>query len=470
MVPRTVRVRIFLLALALALFHFAAPNGALLAQAPAQQPAAKTPPKAPDTVPAAPVSKHFPILVIAHGNEPAWSLRLGMKGPERLDRANYPPIVLDPGETSADDPGKAWTYHAKDAATGANVSVRLFREACSDAAAEIKYTFRVVVDHAQIGTLNGCGQSMPELFPEFRKKNQLNPDDNPDANEKDKDKDKKNVLEPITNFKPPVALAYLDAAGRVILSRGAIKRTVAASGTEMSLSHDGKKLLYTRSDSKSGPERTIVLYDWDSGRSKDLVHGNVRQAFWSPNDSRVAFLNFQDQKWQVWTFPAGAPEKAAVFYPENVTALQGWVGAATVLATDLQNAYWISEDKPAQTVPLKEIYGETFQVMSSDTLRVHPLNSDLLLISAYYTNAPAGAPVDSMGLNASFFLYEIRAKRRVVLCPTDTWGRSAEWSRDGLQVFFSRLVPPKAFQNGRIFWDGTGSRRYEGASDLTVGQ
>ena len=78
--------------------------------------------------------------------------------------------------------------------------------------------------------------------------------------------------------------------------------------------------------------------------------------------------------------------------------------------------------------------------------------------------------MDSIGLNASFFLYEIRAKRRVVLCPTDTWGRSAEWSRDGLQVFFSRLVPPKAFQNSRIFWDGTGSRRYEGASDLTVGQ
>jgi len=196
----------------------------------------------------------------------------------------------------------------------------------------------------------------------------------------------------------------------------------------------------------------------------------VRQAFWSPNDSRIAFLNFQDQKWQVWTFPAGAPEKAAVFYPENVLALHGWAGATTVLATDLQNAYWISEDRPAQTIPLKEIYGETFQVMSSDMLRVHPLNSDLLLISAYYTNAPAGTPVDSMGLNASFFLYEIRAKRRVVLCPTDTWGRSAEWSRDGLQVFFTRLVPPQAFQNGRIFWDGTGARRYEGVSDLTVGQ
>jgi len=57
-----------------------------------------------------------------------------------------------------------------------------------------------------------------------------------------------------------------------------------------------------------------VLYDWDSGRAKDLLHGNVRQAFWSPNDSRVAFLNFQDQKWQVWTFSRGrAGESSGVF-------------------------------------------------------------------------------------------------------------------------------------------------------------
>jgi len=77
-------------------------------------------------------------------------------------------------------------------------------------------------------------------------------------------------------------MAYLNPAGSVVLSRGAVKKIVAPAGSELCLSHDGKKLLYTRSDSKTAPDRTIVLYDADSGKSQDLVRGLVRQAFWSP--------------------------------------------------------------------------------------------------------------------------------------------------------------------------------------------
>ena len=97
-------------------------------------------------------TKHYPILVIAHGNEPFWSLRLGMKGPERLDRVSYPPIVLDPSDVVQDESGSSWTYHAKDSQTGATVSVRLTRETCSDGMSDTKYVFKVAVDHAQIGT------------------------------------------------------------------------------------------------------------------------------------------------------------------------------------------------------------------------------------------------------------------------------------------------------------------------------
>ena len=50
-------------------------------------------------------TKHYPILVIAHGNEPFWSLRLGMKGPERLDRVSYPPVLLEPSDVDRDDSG-----------------------------------------------------------------------------------------------------------------------------------------------------------------------------------------------------------------------------------------------------------------------------------------------------------------------------------------------------------------------------
>lgn len=395
-----------------------------------------------------------------------------MKGPERLDRASYPPIVLEPTDVTREESGSSWVYNAKDSATGAIVSVRLTREPCSDTMADTKYTFSAVVQHAQIGTLKGCGQSMPDKFPEFRKKNQLDPSDDSESSDKDKDKDKdkKTVLDPITNFVPPVATAYLDASGRVILSRGASKKAVAPSGSELALSHDGKMLLYTRSDSKTGPERTIVLYEADTGRARDFVHGLVRQAFWSPDDSRIAFLKNDGQHWQVWTAPANAPEKTAVFASQDVDALDGWAGATTVLAADVQNAYWLSEDKPTQTVPLKEIYGDTFQIMSSDTIRVNPVNPDLLLVSAYYTAAPVGAPKDSMSLNSSFFLYEVRAKRRVILCPSDTWARSAQWSRDGLQVFFTRMVTGRAYAINRIFWDGTGVKRYEGATDLVIGK
>lgn len=391
-----------------------------------------------------------------------------MKGPERLDRLNYPPVVLEPGEIAADDTGNSWTYLARDTATGASVAVKLTREGCTDGMADTKYTFRVEVDHAQIGTLKGCGQSSPDKFPEFRKKNQLDMPDDTDA--KDKEKDKKSVLDPITNFHSPVATAYLDTAGHVIVSHGEVRKT-AGTGEEPALSHDGKKLLYTRSDSKSGPERSIVLYDLDTGRARDVAGNNARQAFWSPDDVRIAYLKFDGKLWQVWTEPAGSPEKAAVLSAQNVDALHGWVSATTVLATDMQNLYWFSEDKPAQTVSLREIYGDSFQIMSSDTIRVCPVNPDLLLVSAYYLNTPAGAPTDSMGLNQTFFLYELKSKRRVILGPPDAFARGAEWSRDALEIFFTRGVPGKgALVTDRMFWDGTGEKRYSSGISLVVGK
>ena len=410
---------------------------------------------------------------MAHGTEPFWSLRLGMKGPERLDRIGYPPIVLDPADISSGESGNSWAYNAKDDGTGASVVVKLTREPCSDTMSDTKYTFSVIVDHAQIGQLKGCGQSDPEKFPEFRKKNQLDmPDDAKDSDkEKDKDKDKKSVLDPITNFHSPVATAYLDSGGRVIVAHGEVRKTAAPSGSELALSHDGKSLLYTRSDSKTGPERSIVLWDFSSGSSRIVASTNVRQAFWSPDDSRFAYLKFDGKIWQLWVAPLATPDKAVMLSAPNIDALQGWVNPTTLLATDTQNAYWLSEDKPQQTIPLKDIYGDNFQIMSSDTIRVCPINSDLLLVSAYYLNPPAGAPTDQAGLNQTFFLYEARSHRRTILGPPDVFARDSEWSRDGLQIFFTRGVPGKtALATDRIFWDGTGRKRYSAANSLVVGK
>jgi uncharacterized membrane protein len=448
-------------------------------QPPAQKPAPKSPtvpgqqqPVPTEAIPS-PVSKHYPILILAHGNEPSWSLRLGMKGPERLDRLNYPPIVLEPADISTDEPSKIWTYHAKDTATGAPVSVKLTRESCSDSMSDTKYTFSVEINHAQIGTLKGCGLSAPDKFPEFRKKNQpLDPDQQTALADKDKDKDKRNAaLDPITKFQPPFAVAYLDATGRVIFVRGEVHKTVAPAGTELAVSHDGKHLLYTRSDSKAGPERSIVLYDFDTAHTRDIAGTNVRQAFWSPDDSHITYLKYDGNFWQVFTAPSATPETAAELATQNFDSLHGWLSPNTLLGSDAQNLYFLSADKPVEAVPLKEIYGDQFQVMTSDTIRVCPINSDLLLVSAYYVKAPVGAPTDSMDLNETFFLYELKSKRRTILGPSDAFSRDAEWSRDALQIFFTKGVVGKGpLVTDRIFWDGTGERRFSAGHALAVGK
>jgi uncharacterized membrane protein len=433
---------------------------------PAQGQAKKTTPAQPQG-PAAPQSTHFPILLLAFGpaaeNSPAWSIRIGQKGPERLDRPGYPPAMLDPVDVNREGTSDAWNYRAKDDATGADVTVHLTREPCTADATGAKYTFRAVARHTQIGPLNGCARIAAELFPRINNQ--------PDPDEDDADKKTPPVLPAdIIKFQSPTDVAYIAAGGKVAVSLGKIRKVVAPEGTELDLSHDGRKLLYTRSDSKTGPDRTIVLYDTATGRSQDLVHGGVREAFWSPDDSRVAFLNLQDQKWQLWTFPAGSPTQAAPIYVNSLTSLHGWTDAHTLLASDMQNVYWISDDgRPIQTVPLRDVYGDAFDIAGSDTLRANPINADLLVVSAPYVKPPAGAPTDSMGLAAGFFLYEVRSKRRTVLSPPDQWARHAEWSRDGVQVLYTRRVL-SALGTYRILWDGSNGKRYLDGADLVVGK
>jgi len=149
--------------------------------------------------PAAPQSTHYPILLLAQGNDPSWSLRIGLKGPERLDRPNYPPIPLEPSDVGHEGATDAWTYHAKDSQTGATVTVHLIREACMDTvAATTKFSFRVAAEHAQLGALSGCARVATELFPKIN--NQPDPEEEEEAK-------KKPPPPTITDFKPPAAVA-----------------------------------------------------------------------------------------------------------------------------------------------------------------------------------------------------------------------------------------------------------------------
>jgi hypothetical protein len=454
-----------------------------LAQQPARPPQQGTEVPKPAQAPASPQSTHYPILLLGHGSDPVWSVLIGQKGPERFDRANYPPIALEPANVSPEGP-EAWVYRAKDIATGADVAIHLAREVCVDSAAAAipetapktaptgkpttpatsaatsstiaKNAFRIVLEHGQIGTFRGCARVAAELFPKIV---------NQSADDDDTDK-KKPPVTAITNFKPPTATAYVTSSGRIVVSRGAVKKIIPVAGTDLALSHDGKKLFYTRNDSKMGSERTIVLYDFDTARSKDLIHGAVHEALWSPDDSRVAYLQSQDQKWRVLSSPISTPETATPLYNGNVDSLQGWADGHTVLANDAQSLYWIGDDRPQQSLPLNEIYGDGFRVSDSDTIRICPVNPDLLLVSAKYFTAPAGAPADAAGI----FLYEIRAKRRVVLTPAEQWSSHGEWSRDGIQIFYTRRMSATSSVTYRIFWDGSGPRRYVDGTDLVVGQ
>jgi hypothetical protein len=451
--------------------------------APSQQPANQPQTKAP----AGPLSTHYPILLLVQAHDQSWSVRIGLKGPERLDRNGYPPIPLDPADVVRDGTADSWTYRAKDSETGAAVSVHIAREPCSDPAGAAKFAFTATLAHAQIGSAEGCARVATELFPKIN--NQPTDDD----------EEAKNKAAPptVTHFKPPVAVAYINAAGRLMIKRGSVARAIPGKENyQQCLSHDGKRLLYTNDvkggvngDAKSsdaGGERAIFLYDWTTGKSSELLRGLVQQPFWSPDDTRIAFLKSDGSRWQLWVTPADAPEKAALVYPGEVTSLEGWADAQTILAGDLETLSWIGEDGAVkQTLSSADLYGkEQFSSSSANTVRIHPLNPDLLLVSAESQPQPAAAgsknpPIPNKDAakdsgaqpRQGFFLYEIQSKRRVVLGPANLSCFFAEWSRDGLQVFFTGREPSSmAMSIYKMFWDGTSQLKVQDGHHLVVGQ
>jgi uncharacterized membrane protein len=455
--------------------------GFLLANPPSSSAQQPTLAKKPALGPAAPQSTHYPILLLAQGalaspvpgttlaptqaSDPPWSLRIGQKGPERLDRAGYPPIPLEPGDVVREGTSESWTYHAKDSQTGAAISIRITRTACSDPASTARFVFAATIDHAQIGSMQGCARVAAELFPKI--KNQSDDDD-------DDPEDKPPPPPTVSHFTPPTAVAYITATGKMLVKRGTVAHSVPGKpGYSRCLSHDGKKLLFTR-DEQPSPLRTINEYDFTTGATRELIRANAYEAFWSPDDSRIAFLENVDGKWQVWSMPAEVPEKAAALYTGEVSSLYGWADAHTLLTSDLQSVSWIGDDGTLkQTLSSADLYGkDQFGLSSANTIRVHPLNPDLLLVSAELLpphTAPSGK--DAAPPTGGLFLYEIRSKRRTLLSTPDLTANFAEWSRDGLQIFFTGRPPSSnAMTIYKMFWDGTSQAKYQDGYGLVIGQ
>lgn len=419
-----------------------------------------TSPKVAQTGPPAPESRHFPILLIASGANPGWTAKIGMKGPERLERDGYPPITLEPGAVTQDATPMTWTYHAKDTATGADVAVRLVREPCM-VGLDTKFAFSVALDHSQIGTLKGCARIAPDQFPEFKQKNL--DDDDPEK--------KKIGPPPITNFKAPVAVAYLDSRDRVVLKRGASVRAVAPKGSQLSLSHDGKRLLFTSEDSPGS--RTIHLFDSSTDKTAELLRGLVQeeQAFWSPDDSKIAFLKSDGGVAHIWVAPAASPDQATQLSATPVSYLDGWADNQTVVAANSDSFFWIAGDGgTTRVLSAGDLCGPDFAASTADPVRVSPINPDLLLVSATTLKPPSGAATDpKTGHGAALFFYELRSRRRTLLTPPEAFATQGEWSRDSLQVFFTNREK-RGDVIDRIFWDGSELKRYLIGSNLVIGE
>lgn len=437
-------------------------------QAPAQQsPQQKSLPMGPP----APHSTHYPILVLGFGNQPNWSVRIGLKGPERFDREGYPPIPLEPGEVTREATPETWTYHAKDSATGAAVAVHLSREACTDAINDTltttpplggKYSFKIAIDHAQIGSLKGCGRTATDLFPKINNR--------PDQQDDDVKKKPPVPVSSVTKFQSPIVVAYVNATLQLVFKRGSIVRAIPGMpGMDLSASHDGKKLLFTREE---GAVRAINEYDYDSNSVKELLRGDVRNPVWSPDDSRVAYLNHQGGKWQIWAFPANDPTKASVLSSDSFESIQGWSDPHTLLVVTTNPAAlaWIGEDgRPTQTMPLSDLCGTDFFPGAKLMVRLHPTNPDLVLVSAFFARPPAGVPAVENGQAGALFFYEFRSRRRAVISIPNLSATDGEWSRDGFQILFSGADSSRRKTTYRVFWDDIGLQKYVAGTSLVIG-
>ena len=268
-------------------------------------------------------------------------------------------------------------------------------------------------------------------------------------------------------------IAYRDAAGRVVYKPegGAARIVAAANGGELCLRRDGKALVYTR-DEPTGPNRTLVLYDAGTEKSRDLLGGLAMQPLWSGDGAWIAFLRFDSGKWQVWRMPAGDPAKAVRVSEQPMMSLVGWAkDGGSILCFDEKNLYWMGLDGKAQrTLPLANLYGNQLQWMSSDHLRLDPSNPDRLAMSAFYEETPKGAPVDDMDLNSTIALADLKSGKRTIAMPVKIWANDGEWSPDGVWIYYTRLEGRGKYGVWRMHPDGSAMERVASGSGAVVAE
>src|SRR5262249_32024586 len=146
-----------------------------------------------------------------------------------------------------------------------------------------------------------------------------------------------------------------------------------------------------------------------------------------------------------WSATASSPSSGASVFPAEVSSIHGWVDAHTILVDDLEQLSWVTDAGIVQqALPYREVLGPTYRLARPGSFRLSPTNPDLLLASFWYLPPPGEIPLDKHeGNSPAVLLYEIKSKRRVALTTRGTWAEQAEWSRDGLQIFYSNEEPGK---------------------------
>src|SRR5262249_1989038 len=160
--------------------------------------------------------------------------------------------------------------------------------------------------------------------------------------------------------------------------RGAQTKVAAPAGAQLDVSNDAQRLLYAREE--NGGDRTIVLYDFTTGKSTELLRGSVQSPYFSPDGSRFAFLKLIYSQWNLFIAPMSAPESATAVYNGDLFALHGWSDAHTLLAGNQAGLYWIGDDgRVQQTVTSDDLFGVgQFVVSPASRIRISPINPDLL--------------------------------------------------------------------------------------------
>jgi len=132
--------------------------------------------------------------------------------------------------------------------------------------------------------------------------------------------------------------------------------------------------------------------------------------------------------------------------------------------------YWIGLDgKILRKVPTSLIYRQDLEWMSSNKIRIHPKNPNLLAVSAPYSEAQEGAPADETGMTSTLALFDIKSSKRDLVLTKKVWGDEAEWSPDGAWLYFRRLET-RGFGVWRVHPDGSGLERVAAGSGPAVAE